>query len=201
MILLEKIRFSFWWRINRIRFKRHNIKYGSGCIVHGPMFLKIAKDSKINIGNNFTYTSGLGLNPLCGNIRGTIATESDSMIEIGHHVSCSSTVIWASRHIKIGNYVSIGGGSIILDSDRHSLDYKYRRDVVTDQWHRKDSEVVIGDDVLIGTHCIILKGVHIGNRCVIGAGSVVTRDIPDDCIAAGNPAKVIKKIIQEKAND
>ncbi len=60
--------------------------------------------------------------------------------------------------------------------------------------NRIDKEIVIEDDVLIGMNSIILKGVHIGARSVIGAGSVVTKDIPADCIAAGNPARVIKII-------
>ena len=50
------------------------------------------------------------------------------------------------------------------------------------------------DDVMIGARCIILKGVVIGARSVIGAGAVVTRSIPADCIACGNPAKIIKRI-------
>ena len=58
--------------------------------------------------------------------------------------------------------------------------------------NRIDKEIIIGDDVLIGTNCIVLKGVRIGARSIIGAGSIVTKDIPSDCIAAGNPAKVIK---------
>lgn len=51
---------------------------------------------------------------------------------------------------------------------------------------------MIEDDVLIGTRCIIFKGVTIGARSVIGSGSVVTKSMPSDCIAAGNPCKVIK---------
>lgn len=52
--------------------------------------------------------------------------------------------------------------------------------------------IVIEDDVLIGARSVILKGVTIGARSVIGAGSVVVNDIPQDCIAAGNPCNVIK---------
>lgn len=55
-------------------------------------------------------------------------------------------------------------------------------------------EVVIGNDVWIGGNSVICPGVHIGNGCVIGAGSVVTKDIPDNTIAAGNPCKVIRSI-------
>ena len=58
----------------------------------------------------------------------------------------------------------------------------------------QSAPVTIEDDVWIGTNCIILKGVTIGARSVIGAGSVVTKNIPADCIAAGNPCRVIGKI-------
>ena len=54
--------------------------------------------------------------------------------------------------------------------------------------------IVVEDDVLIGANCIILKGVRIGARSVVGAGSVVTRDVPPDTVVAGNPAVVIKKL-------
>ncbi|MBQ8596253.1 MAG: sugar O-acetyltransferase [Lachnospiraceae bacterium] len=57
-------------------------------------------------------------------------------------------------------------------------------------------EVVIGDNVWIGGNTVICPGVHIGNNVVIGAGSVVTKDIPDWCVAAGNPCKVIRKITE-----
>ena len=59
-----------------------------------------------------------------------------------------------------------------------------------------DKEIIIEDDVLIGTNCIVLKGVRIGARSIIGAGSIVTKDIPSDCIAAGNPAIIIKNLKQ-----
>ena len=55
------------------------------------------------------------------------------------------------------------------------------------------ADTYIGSNTVIGIRSIILPGVHVGNHCVIGAGSVVTKDIPDHCIAAGNPASVIRK--------
>lgn len=58
-------------------------------------------------------------------------------------------------------------------------------------------EVTIGDNCWIGGNSVICPGVHIGNNVVIGAGSVVTKDIPDWSIAAGNPCKVIRKITEE----
>lgn len=56
---------------------------------------------------------------------------------------------------------------------------------------KKIGRVVIGDNVFIGIHTIILPNVHIGNNVIIGAGSVVTKDIPDNSVAVGNPARVV----------
>ena len=58
----------------------------------------------------------------------------------------------------------------------------------------KSAPIVIEDDVWVGAHSIILKGVTIGARSIIGAGSVVTKNIPPDCVAAGNPCRVIKSL-------
>lgn len=82
----------------------------------------------------------------------------------------------------------------MLDSDCHSLNYLDRRDGTVDQRNKRSKGIVIEDDVLVGAYSIILKGVHIGARSIIGAGSVVTKDIPEDCIAAGNPCKVVRYI-------
>ena len=60
--------------------------------------------------------------------------------------------------------------------------------------------VVIGNNVWIGDRVIILPGVHIGNGTIIGAGSVVTRDIPPNSVAAGNPAKVLKNRVEPMVN-
>ncbi len=56
----------------------------------------------------------------------------------------------------------------------------------------RGAEIVIGDDCWLGGGVIVCPGVRIGNRCIIGAGSVVTRNIPDDSVAVGNPARVIR---------
>ena len=58
-------------------------------------------------------------------------------------------------------------------------------------------EVTVGDNVWFGGSTVVCPGVHIGSQVVIGAGSVVTKDIPDWCIAAGNPCKVIRRITDE----
>ena len=154
----------------------------------------------ITIGDDFLFTSGAGINPLCRNIRGAIcATRRDARIEIGDRVGMSSACIMALDEIKIGNDVNIGGDCLITDSDSHPHDYIQRRRDPVKRTSKDDAKIpakpiYIDDDVWIGARCIILKGVHIGARSIIGAGSVVVNDIPADSIAAGNPCKVIKSL-------
>ena len=94
----------------------------------------------------------------------------------------------------------IGANSVIMDSDAHSLDADLRlstekvNGVDINVAKAKKSPIIIEDNVLIGTNVIILKGVTIGRNSVIGAGSVVSKSIPADTIAAGNPCKIIKQI-------
>lgn len=83
--------------------------------------------------------------------------------------------------IHIGNNVWILREAMILAHD-HCRSLK--------------ADTHIGNDSVIGIRCIIMPGVRIGNQAIIGGGSVVTKDIPDNCIAVGNPARVIKSNIK-----
>lgn len=119
-------------------------------------------------------------------------TWEGGQIEIGDHTGASSAVISSRSRVKIGRYVNIGGNVRIFDHDFHALDAEIRRSP-RDSAECVTRPVIIGDDVFIGTNSTILKGVTIGDRAVIGAGSVVTKDVPADCIAAGNPARILRK--------
>ena len=105
----------------------------------------------------------------------------------------SNTAIHCHKSITIGNFVNFGGGVMIFDTDFHSLDWRDRRDG-TDIQKRAIAPVVIDDYAFIGADSIILKGVHIGEKSIVGAGSVVSKDIPAGEIWAGNPARFIKRI-------
>ncbi len=78
-------------------------------------------------------------------------------------------------------------GCQIMDSDFHEIWDE-------DSEQIKDTSVVIGNHVLVCSKVTILKGVKIGNNVIIAANSVVTRDVPNGCVAAGNPARIIKKM-------
>lgn len=180
---------------NRVRFTIYNIEYGKKLIVHGHVGLDLDPEGTVSIGDNFYMSNGRHLNPLSGNNEGHIHVEKNAALIIGNNVGISATRIWCSKSIVIGNNVKIGAGVTIIDSDAHSLNCNIRKDKNLDQTNKKDKDVVIKDDVFIGMNSIILKGVTLGKGSVIGAGSVVSRDIPDNCIAVGNPCIVIKQNI------
>ena len=119
-------------------------------------------------------------------------TYDGGKIEIGDKTGASSVVISSRSGIKIGKHCNIGGNARIYDHDFHALDAEVRRGP-NGCSASATRPVTIGDDVFIGAESIILKGVTIGDRAVVGAGSVVSKDVPADCIAAGNPAKVVKR--------
>lgn len=103
----------------------------------------------------------------------------------------SSTRMWIHDSVNIGDNVKIGACVLITDTDAHPLDYLARR---TSNEGTKSAPIIIEDDVWVGALSNILKGVTIGVRSIIGVGSVVTRSIPADCVAAGNPCEVIKSL-------
>lgn len=198
--ILPKLRKIFYRNWNKLYFKLIGIKYGKNMQVFDKVY--VSGYGKIKIGDNFVFTSGSSINPICRNIRGCIHTVTeDSRITIGNNVGISSACILSQTSITIGNNVNIGGDCLIMDSDAHPHDFRKRRieyklEVGTDIYLSEipSAPIVIEDDVWIGARCQILKGVHIGARSIIAAGSIVTKDIPADCIAAGVPARVIKKL-------
>ena len=189
------IKSAFYRTYNYIRMSLGGVKIGSRSNIKYSLYFKKSKNSKITIGDDFVFFSDDNLNPLSPGRKGTIFAEGDAIIKIGNMVGMSSTILWAKNSITIGDRVTIGANVVILDSDCHSLNYLDRW-TEDDMRNCKSKPIVIEDDVLIGAGSYILKGVHIGARSIIGAGSIVTTDVPSDCIVAGNPAKIIRKIIQ-----
>ena len=110
-------------------------------------------------------------------------------VVIGDHtrIGIHNTIIGP---VCIGNHVNLAQG-ITVSALNHNFEDKNKR---IDEQGITTKPVMIGDDVWIGARCMILKGVHIGARTIIAAGSVVTKDIPADVVAAGNPCRVIREI-------
>jgi acetyltransferase-like isoleucine patch superfamily enzyme len=117
---------------------------------------------------------------------------------IGEH-----TRIWSARRIVIGNRVLIAHNVNIHDNISHPVDPQLRHEhykrIITTGHPREgldlgEREVIIEDDAWIGFNATIMRGVHIGRGAIVGACSVVTKDVPEMTIVAGNPAKELRKL-------
>ena len=181
---------KFYPRINRMILKTHDAILGKNVQIPGKVSWSIC-GGQIKIGDNFYFSSGDGVNPIASNLQGAIFLENGASLKIGNNVGMSSTRMWVHDSVTIGDNVKVGACVLITDTDAHPMNYEVRR---TSNEGTKSAPIVIEDDVWVGAHSIILKGVTIGARSRIGAGSVVTKSIPADCVAAGNPCKVIKTL-------
>lgn len=107
------------------------------------------------------------------------------------------TLLWEPDRLKIGKYCSIASGSVFLLGGNHT----HRTDWITvypfkgtsQKTYQSKGDTIIGNDVWIGMEAMIMPGVKIGDGAVVGARSLVTKDIPPYTVVGGNPAKVIKK--------
>lgn len=193
--LVNNLFIKYYIFINILLFKlNQNTSFGHVLRIRGPFKLDIKKGGKLVIGNNFSLTSGLMINPLGRNIKSMICVENEAQLIVGDNVGMSCVSIWAKKSIQIGNNVKIGAGVIIMDSDMHSLDFMLRRNYITDEENAISKSIVLESDVFIGVNSIITKGVTIGEKSIIAAGSVVVKSVPAGEIWGGNPAKFIKKI-------
>lgn len=147
-------------------------------------------DSRMSFGSKKmrAFCGKLILNHCGTNVNIEKGAQFSSEVSLGDNSGIGVNAV-ISSYVTIGNDVMMGPECIILTSN-HGMD---RKDIP--MWKQPSSQprpVVIGDDVWIGSRVIILPGVHIGNGSVIGAGSVVTKDVEPYSIVGGNPAKRIR---------
>ena len=157
----------------------------------GFPIIKIMGNGKIIIDKHILAVSGalhsvLGINRKC-----KFVVYPNAELHFKGVASMSNTVIIASHKVEIGDNVMIGGGCTIVDTDFHSLDYSLWN-TPQDEVMMKRNDVVIGNNVFLGMNSIVLKGCHIGDGAIIGAGSVVCKNIPAGEIWGGNPIKFIR---------
>ncbi|RHX91301.1 transferase [Leptospira yasudae] len=170
-----------------------NIRIGRASSVFGKVIFYKFPGSVIQIGERFTSISDsfrASASTICAPTRFKTLSPS-AQIVIGNNVGTNGLSITArSKKIIIGDGVMFAPNVVIMDSSFHALWPPENR--LTNPEFESDEDVIIGKNVWIGSQVIILKGVNIGANSVIGAGSVVTKSIPENCLAAGNPAKVIR---------
>lgn len=167
-----------------------NIPHGKILTGGGVVKIRKSRHGTIILGNNVNFANKweIGYPVKC-----FLRVAGNGIIRIGDNSGLNSCQLFCNEAITIGRNVLIGGGTIIFDTNFHSSDYLERRDPILNG-RASNKGVVIKDDVFVGGRCIIYKGVTIGERSMIAAGSVVIKSVPADELWGGNPAKFIKKI-------
>lgn len=192
--IYEKIYWKFFFHFSYCKtiflFYINKVVWKNFTSIGVPLF-DIKKSGIVRFGSNLVMVNSAKYSTLGKNNRCKFVVSADASLMIGNNVGMSNTTIVATKSITIGNNIMIGGGVTIVDSDFHSLNSLH--------WHTYADEknmislpVVIKDNVFIGMDSIILKGVTIGNNVIIAAGSVVSKDLPNNQIWGGNPARFIR---------
>lgn len=122
----------------------------------------------------------------------SIEVTGNGTLYIGKNSGMSGALICCTESIHIGANVGLGANVTIYDNDSHPTNPYERIEVANSAVPSKP--VQIDDYVWVGANAMILKGVHVGRGAVIGAGSVVTKDVPELTIYAGNPARYVKDV-------
>ena len=176
---------------HRLLFAISGVRWGSGWRVFGAPVVQRHRQSDIRIGRRLALRSTLRSNPLAPAHPVVLSTRTpEAEIQIGDDFGMTGGSIIAYHRIEIGDRVLVGANCVIIDNDFHPMAADERRREIA----APTAPVFIGDDVFVGTNSIILKGVTVGARSVIGAGSVVTTVVPPDVIVAGNPARMIRSL-------
>lgn len=167
--------FAWWWRV----------EIGTDCIFHGlPLFRRHPRSAiRIAAGcilNSSPVSNKIGVTRPC--MLSTLSEEAE--ICVGPRCGLSGTVIGCAKRIILEEHVRCGANTLITDTDWHWDDPRAG----------KDAPVHIGRNVWLGANVTVLKGVTIGENTVVAAGSVVARSLPPDVVAAGVPARVIRRI-------
>ena len=185
----------------KIVLRLMKISYGKGLLLKGVPVIFNKKGASLTIGTNVTVKSSFMSNLVGLYSRTIIITRCPgAQIEIVDNVGISGATIYARKKIYIGNNTAIGGNCKILDNDFHPVEMESRLRLLKDKNGGDDreaipsKEIVIGDNCFIGCNTIILKGTVLGDGCVVGAGAVVSGQFDKNCVIAGNPAKVIRKL-------
>jgi acetyltransferase-like isoleucine patch superfamily enzyme len=180
------------------KFATYNLKRNGrinlqgNIFIHGSPIIKIFKDAELTLGNNVTlnsrnyrYQAASMYSPM------KIIADKNAKIEIGDNSRINGTCIHAISNISIGENCLIASNTNIFDSNRHDISFENLPNRLNIS--KKPKDILIEDYVWIGLNSIILPGVKIAYGSVVGAGSIVTKDVPPMSIVAGNPAKIIRK--------
>ena len=176
---------SIWLAEARCR----GLELGKQIILNGRPYLYRYPGSHIALGDRVCLNSSLRSNPIgCSRPVSLRTMYAGAEIILGSGVGLSGTSVCAAKRVEIGEGTFVGADAMIFDNDFHAPVGEWSWGGFAPDNPRP---VVIGRGVFIGARAIILKGVTIGDRAIVGAGAVVTRDVPARQVAAGNPARIV----------
>lgn len=203
-MVIEKIRNLLYIKVSRVfqgtLLRLQGVEVDFGVDVIGMPFIQRLSDSRIVLKNGVRLISNSWATALGINHRVIIRTlQSGALILIGEGTGISGGSFCAAKSISIGVNCLFGANVTVVDSDFHHVNSRKRRD--PGHAHADAKPIMIENNVFVGTNSIILKGVTIGENSVIGAGSVVTKSIPSNVIAAGNPCRVICPVSLDGDNE
>lgn len=184
MKVIKKIFKIYYYIFFRIKLKIYNVHHGKNIRGNRVVF---TNNGKIILGKNISlnsYPSGEII------VTGIHAYLTDSFVSIGDNCNLNGTMIYCREKVIIGSDCMFGPGVKIIDNDSHriSIDVNERRKPPISK------EIIIDNNVWIGSGSIILKGISIGENSIVAAHSVVTKDIPKNTLVAGNPAQIIRPL-------
>lgn len=183
--MFGKIICTFNHIINSMNLKRQKVEIESDVQINGRVL--ICNSGKLRICSNSIINSSPQANRAGGWVT-RLSVNPGANLMIGRNVGISNATIFAAKEITIEDNVLIGAGTTIYDTDFHPIDYETRIKGMPS----KAAAVRICEGAFIGANSIILKGTTIGKHSIVGAGSVVSKSIPDNEIWGGNPAKLIR---------
>ncbi len=181
---------SFLWRLEA-RFKGVRLE-GRSTFLGRPL-ISVAPNSHLVLGDGVSIASAVRCNTLACFQPSVLRTlVPGSQLVLGRQVGLSGTVLCAGASIEVGEGTIFGSGAMVIDNDFHLPEGEWGWTMDSSLCGTMARPVKIGRGVFISARAVVLKGVTIGDRAIIGAGAVVTKDVPPHSMAAGNPAHIIE---------
>jgi acetyltransferase-like isoleucine patch superfamily enzyme len=172
-------------RVIALRSRFPGVEIGRNVLVHAGVAFSITGNGKLKIADNVAFTQNAVI-----------------IVRDGHLTIGADAYVGGGTHIVSIDSISIGRNALIAEHVTiRDQDHDFTGPLPTALNGFKTAPIVIGDNVWIGAKATIVKGVRIGNNAVIGANSVVTSNIPDDAVAAGVPARVLRIVERRRGGE